>query len=74
MKMKKKKKSGPNWGRDPESQLLKAATRYIESKGGKVIVIGGLEIQTWPLDQKFNFKLAIRFTGLKPQKPQPHED
>jgi len=62
------KKKLPKWGRDPESQLLKAATNYIEKNGGEVIIIGGLQIQHWPEDNQSNYRLAIKFTGRKPNK------
>lgn len=65
-----KKKSGPSWGRDPGSQLLKTATRYIESNGGKVIVIGGIQLQHWPEDQNDVYYLAVKFTGRKPKSPK----
>ena len=65
--MKKKNKLKPKWGRDPESQLLKAAARYIEANGGKVFVIGGLQIQQWAKDNEGNYLLAIKFTGNAPK-------
>lgn len=53
-------------GRDPVSQLYRAIIRYVESKGGKIIVIGGIEIQEWPLDPKLNFRVGVRCLGRKP--------
>jgi hypothetical protein len=53
-------------GRDPVSQLYRAVIRYVESKGGAIAVIGNVEIQEWPGDPKFNFRLAVRCTGRKP--------
>lgn len=57
--MKKKK--------DATDKLYKAVIEFIESKGGKVLIIGGVETQHFPEDNKFNFRLAIRFTGRKPK-------
>jgi ABC-type sugar transport system substrate-binding protein len=56
--MKKKK--------DVTDRLYDAVIDFIESKGGKVLVIGGVETQQFPEDRKLNFRLAIRFTGKKP--------
>lgn len=53
--------------RDKLGKLYDATIAYIESKGWKVMVIGGVEIQQFPEDAKFNFRIAIRFTGKKPQ-------
>jgi hypothetical protein len=47
-------------------ELYSAIDRYVESRGGKVIVIGGIEIQQWPGDAKMNFRIAIRCIGKKP--------
>jgi hypothetical protein len=62
--MKKKINKKQDLGRN----LMDAATAYIEGNGGKVIVIGGIEIQKWPLDNTFKFCIGIRFTGKKPTK------
>ncbi len=55
--------------KDHIGKLYDAAIEYIESESGKVIVIGGIEIQHFPEDGKYNFRLAIKFTGRKPEKP-----
>ena len=52
--------------RDPESQLYRAVRRYVESKGGSLMVIGGVETQEWPEDGKFKFRVAVRCMGRKP--------
>lgn len=57
--MKKKK--------DALQKLYDASIAYIESKGGQVVVIGGVEIQHFPEDHEFNFRLAIRITGKGPK-------
>jgi hypothetical protein len=56
--------------RDPTTQLLRAVTRYIESRGGTVAVIGGIEIQEWPEDRSMIYRLAVKFLGRKPKPPE----
>jgi len=64
---KKKTNKRPILGRDPTSQLYRAVIRYIESKGGSVLVIGGAQIQQWPGEREFNYVLGVRCTGRKPK-------
>jgi hypothetical protein len=40
--------------------------QYIESCGGKVVVIGGVEIQEWIKDSKYVFRVAVKCLGKKP--------
>jgi len=49
-------------------KLYEATRNYIESKGGSVIVIGGMAIMTEPNDSRYNYSLVIRITGNKPEK------
>lgn len=56
---------------DKLDALYGAAQEYIESIGGKVIVIGGTKIQTWPGSSKHKFTLAIEVSGKIPPKPKP---
>ena len=60
------KKQKPILGRDPVSQLYRAVIRYVESQGGKLFVIGGVQVQEWPEDFAYNFRIAVRCTGRKP--------
>jgi hypothetical protein len=53
-------------GRTPEMQLLRGVRRYVESLGGKILVIGGIEIQEWPSDNIGCFRLAVKWTGRRP--------
>lgn len=53
-------------GRDPVSQLYRAVKRYVESRGGSILVIGGIETQVWPEEFKYNFRLSVRCMGTKP--------
>ena len=54
-------------GRDPISQVYRAIDRYVRANGGKVAVIGGIELQEWPDDRKLNFKIAVKCIGVKPK-------
>jgi len=56
-------------GRSPDLQLYRAIRRYVENKGGSVTVIGGIEIQEWPEDHKFKYRVAVHVMGRKPVKP-----
>lgn len=58
--------------KDVTDKLYDAVVKYIESKGGRVIVIGGVEIQQFP-ENDFNYKLAIRCTGKKPLPSRDRE-
>lgn len=59
--------------KDSYEHLYKAVVDYVHSKGGKVLVIGGVEIQQFPGDRKFNYRIAIRITGKKPVMTNPEE-
>lgn len=63
---KKKKRDVLAGKRDPESQLYRAVRRYVESKGGSLVVIGGIETQEWPEDGRFKFRVAVKCMGKKP--------
>lgn len=65
-----KKKRDPLAGlRDPTSQLYRAVRRYVESKGGSILVIGGVQVEQWPGDGEFKFVVGIRCMGRKPKPP-----
>ena len=51
---------------DHVDRLYKAVANYVEKSGGKVAVIGGVQIIEWPNDLKLNFTVCIRCTGRKP--------
>lgn len=53
--------------KDITDHLYDAVIKYIEAKGGKVVCIGGVEVQTFPNDLKFNYRLAVKVMGKKPQ-------
>lgn len=68
--VKRKKKRDPLAGkRDPESQLYRAVRRYVESKGGSLLVIGGIETQEWPGERELMFRVAVKCMGRKPKQP-----
>lgn len=47
-------------------RLYKAVAEYVKKSGGEVVVIGGIQIQQWPLDSDFKFTVGIQCTGTKP--------
>lgn len=51
----------------PEHNLLAAARHYIKAHGGTAFVIGGIEIQKWPEDPEFTYRVAVRVTGKRPE-------
>ena len=57
--------------RDLADGLLDLAAKYIESKGGKAVVIGGIQVQRWPGERDGIYYLAIRFLGRPPVKGPP---
>ena len=48
--------------------LYSAVNAYVKSIGGSIIVIGGIEIQEWPLESEFKFRVAVHCLGRKPTK------
>lgn len=55
-------------GNSPDLQLYRAVRRYVEDHGGSVLVIGGIEIQSWPGDPEGAFRVAVRVVGHRPTK------
>jgi hypothetical protein len=49
--------------------LLDAVGAWVKSKGGAVLVAGGISIQKWPLDPELTFHVAVRCTGRAPIAP-----
>ena len=59
---------------DRETEVLyKAVEDYVEAKGGKLLAIGGIQVQQWPKDMKYNFRLAVRCTGQMPEYTLPNQ-
>lgn len=48
-------------------RLYKAVAHYVEKVGGKLVVIGGIQVQQWPNDGEYRFTIGIRCTGTKPK-------
>ena len=46
--------------------LYNAVQQYVKANGGSVVAIGGVEVQHWPGEPEYNFRLAIRCTGKRP--------
>lgn len=47
-------------------QLYEAVRVFVDASGGKVLVVGGVEVISWPGDPVFRFTLGIRCTGTPP--------
>jgi hypothetical protein len=58
-------------GNAPDLQLYRAVRRYIKSKGGSILVIGGIEVQQFPGDNAGVYRLAVKFMGKKPERSEP---
>jgi len=54
-------------GRSPILTLYRAIRRYVQSGGGKVVAIGGIEIQQWPEEGQFKFRVSVKVLGIKPK-------
>lgn len=65
MKRKSKRKQP-----SPEPQvdaLYKAVQAWVEHNGGKLVVIGGIQVQQWPQDREFIFHVAVKCMGRLPK-------
>jgi hypothetical protein len=73
MSSKSKTRKKPKWRvmrfrkNDPAHNLQTAVVHWIKANGGTAIVIGGIEVQQWPGDGEFNYRVAVRATGKKPE-------
>lgn len=65
-KAKKPEKRFPMLGRSVHDRLYRAVVNYVEAHGGKLLVIGGVEVQSMPGDRPGNFRIAVRCTGNAP--------
>ena len=63
--MKRRTVSKPKVSKEIDD-LYAAVNAYVKSIGGSIIVIGGIEIQEWPLDSEFKFRVAVHCLGLNP--------
>ena len=67
MSPKTKKKKDVLVGRDPTMQLYRAVRRYVESKKGSLVVIGGIRVEHWPGDNEHVYHIAVKCMGCKPE-------
>ena len=51
---------------DDTDKLYLTVQEYIENRGGKVLVIGGVQIVQYPSNAKHKYSIAIKFLGRKP--------
>lgn len=61
-----KKKAKPTMDRATD-RLYKAVENYVTKKGGKLVVIGGIQVQQWPADPAMVFYVAIKCMGRMPE-------
>jgi hypothetical protein len=47
-----------------EDQMLTKVAKFLETKGWKVVVIGGTRVQQWPGDG-YRYEFVVGFTGAK---------
>ena len=59
-----------NTGDKVVGRLYEAVRDYVETRGGTVVVIGGIQIVQMPDDLKMNWGLNVRITGKKPTLPK----
>jgi hypothetical protein len=59
-------KRKPYFRGDPTDNLLKAVGDWVASKGGSVVVAGGIQTQKWPGELEYTFHVAIKCTGRMP--------
>ena len=63
---KRRQRARPKLDRSPYMQLYRAVARYVKSKGGQVVVAGGVQIMQEPGDGDFRYGVVVRVTGRKP--------
>jgi hypothetical protein len=52
-------------------QLYKAVDAYVKKNGGKLVIVGGIQIQEWPGDGAMVFHVAVKCLGRKPAFNEP---
>ncbi len=48
-------------------KLLHAVADYVETIGGKAIVVGGIQVSHWP-GEELNYRVSVKCTGKRPTK------
>ncbi len=66
MAKRKKRKDPLDGKRDPVSQLYRAVKRYVETNGGTVVVIGGIQIEQPLGGRELNYHVTVRCLGKLP--------
>lgn len=64
-KAKKKGKKVVSRAERDVDRLYVAVQKYVENRGGKLMVIGGVEVQNWD-EGAFKFRVAVRCLGRIP--------
>lgn len=47
--------------------LLKYLAKWVELRGGKILVAGNIHTIVYPNDLEYNFTIGIKCTGRKPK-------
>lgn len=68
--MVRKKQRGIKTGSKVVDALYTAVRDYVEESGGKILALGGIEVQVWPEDRKGHFRVAVKCLGRKPAVAQ----
>lgn len=60
--------------RSPNIDLLNAVGAFVRSKGGEVMVAGGISTMKFPDDPEYTFHIAVRCTGRAPVPQLPEAE
>lgn len=55
------------YGDSTSGPLYRAVHSYVKKHGGDIVVIGGIQIQEWPQDNKGVFHISVKCLGRKPK-------
>lgn len=55
---------------DEVNALFSAVQKYVESRGGTVLVAGGPNIMRFEPNKQYHFQVVINCTGKIPPKPE----
>ena len=55
-----------------EDTFLHAVGAYVESIGGKAVVVGGIQVEYWSA-KDLNFRVSVKCTGKIPTRNSDHD-
>lgn len=56
------------------TELYETVKRYVEAQGGTALVLGGIEVIKYSDDWKYNYRLAVRITGIPPKPSEVRDE